>query len=430
MRLGGAVTLELAALELEQRLGHFDAALARVDRLRGRAGRPEGWTARRGDVLELAGHVGDARAHWRLALEELSRLPTHVRRTRTSLQLAGGLRERLLRTAGLEGERLRPATALGLPLLCALLTGHGRGQDLLVASGSTWSFLDDGSDQGGAWTAPGFDDSGWSTGPAQLGYGDGDEATVVGFGPDPGNKYVTTYFRHAFDVTDPSLYVALRLEVLRDDGFVAFLNRGRARARRPRRRTGRVEPVRPLPHRRTERGPLLRLLGRSRVPGLRSERARGGGAPERTGQLGPLPRPGALGRDGTGRHARPVPPARYRSGSHGRWRTNAATDSVVRFGSSPTTLMQSALVAGARTEHEVALSGLAPGTLSTIQWGRAEGHWQAETTSTSSSPPHPRARPSRLGFGSWATAAPPTRMRSPCATPSTPSTVGRGPTWS
>ena len=42
-----------------------------------------------------------------------------------------------------------------------------------------------------------------------------------------------------------------------------------------------------------------------------------------------------------------------------RWRTSSNTDSVVRYGMSPGNLNQAATVAGNRTEHEVALSGLA-----------------------------------------------------------------------
>jgi hypothetical protein len=87
--------------------------------------------------------------------------------------------------------------------------------------GATWKYLDDGSDQGTAWTTPDFDDSGWASGPAQLGYGDGDEATEVGYGPNPEEKHITTYFRRAFTATAPS---ALRLRLLRDDGAVAYLN--------------------------------------------------------------------------------------------------------------------------------------------------------------------------------------------------------------
>jgi len=94
----------------------------------------------------------------------------------------------------------------------------------LIALGSQWKYLDDGSDQGTAWFAAAFDDSSWSNGVAQLGYGDGDEATVVRFGPNTNDKYPTTYFRRAFNVADPSRVQGLILSVLRDDGAVVYLN--------------------------------------------------------------------------------------------------------------------------------------------------------------------------------------------------------------
>ncbi|HXI52168.1 MAG TPA: immunoglobulin domain-containing protein, partial [Candidatus Saccharimonadales bacterium] len=94
----------------------------------------------------------------------------------------------------------------------------------LVSTGSVWKYLDDGSDQGTAWIAPAFDDSTWASGPAQLGYGDGDEATVVGFGPDPANKFVTTYFRRSFAVTSAASITGLTVRLLRDDGGVVYLN--------------------------------------------------------------------------------------------------------------------------------------------------------------------------------------------------------------
>jgi hypothetical protein len=84
--------------------------------------------------------------------------------------------------------------------------------------------LDNGSDQGTAWRALGFIDGSWASGPAQLGYGDGDEATVVSFGPDLNNKYVTTYFRRNFTVQDPARVQNLILNLLRDDGAVVYIN--------------------------------------------------------------------------------------------------------------------------------------------------------------------------------------------------------------
>ena len=62
------------------------------------------------------------------------------------------------------------------------------------------------------------------SGDAELGYGDGDEQTVVSYGPDSGNKYITTYFRHEFTVTDAASLGGLTLRIQRDDGAVVYLN--------------------------------------------------------------------------------------------------------------------------------------------------------------------------------------------------------------
>jgi hypothetical protein len=94
----------------------------------------------------------------------------------------------------------------------------------LVAAGSLWKYLDNGSNQGTAWTGAGFSDSAWKSGAAQLGYGDGDEATVVGFGPNSKKKYITTYFRKPFSVTNPGAFTSLKLRLLRDDGAVVYIN--------------------------------------------------------------------------------------------------------------------------------------------------------------------------------------------------------------
>jgi hypothetical protein len=97
-------------------------------------------------------------------------------------------------------------------------------QSKLIAVGSVWKYLDNGSNQGTNWRAPGFNDSSWASGKAELGYGDGDEATVVSFGPSSGNKYPTTYFRHAFQANNTRLVTQLTLKLLRDDGAIVYLN--------------------------------------------------------------------------------------------------------------------------------------------------------------------------------------------------------------
>ncbi|MBN2474231.1 MAG: lamin tail domain-containing protein [Pirellulales bacterium] len=96
--------------------------------------------------------------------------------------------------------------------------------EVLVPAGAVWSYLDDGSDQQTAWRELDFTpDPPWAEGPAELGYGDGDEATVVEDGPAP-DRYMTTYFRHAFEIEDASQYTALTLHLLRDDGAVVYFN--------------------------------------------------------------------------------------------------------------------------------------------------------------------------------------------------------------
>jgi len=112
----------------------------------------------------------------------------------------------------------------GLLVSVLFLAPGAAAAQIFVSKGSTWFYLDDGSDQGTGWTAPAFDDSGWAAGPAKLGYGDGDEATVVNYGPDPDNKYITTYLRRHFTVADPAVVGSLTLSLLRDDGVVVYIN--------------------------------------------------------------------------------------------------------------------------------------------------------------------------------------------------------------
>ncbi len=116
--------------------------------------------------------------------------------------------------------------AIGLLALSVSLTfGTAvRATDILVPSGSIWRYDDTGTDLGDTWRDIAYDDAAWAENPAQLGYGDGDEATVLSYGPDPNNKYPTYYFRHEFTVFDAGVYASLTLQVLRDDGCVVYLN--------------------------------------------------------------------------------------------------------------------------------------------------------------------------------------------------------------
>ncbi|HUR32929.1 MAG TPA: metallophosphoesterase family protein [Vicinamibacterales bacterium] len=267
-----------------------------------------------------------------------------------------------------------------------------------VTKGAVWKYFDLGASPGSGWNTLAFNDAAWPSGAAPLGYGDGDEATVVGYGPDPNAKYTTTYFRRTFTVSDPSLYQGLTVNVLRDDGAVVYING-------------------------TE-------VFRSNMPG-------GGiaygtfattavtGADESTTFYSGSVNPSVL-RAGTNLMAVEIHQSGGTSsdisfnaeliGSTGlqltrgpylqmgtpssivvRWRTGAASDSAVMYGPAPGSLIWSATSAAVTTEHEVTLSNLDPATTyyysvgSTTQTlaGDASHHFVT-------SPPAGTAQPARV----------------------------------
>jgi hypothetical protein len=88
-----------------------------------------------------------------------------------------------------------------------------------ISYGATWSYHDQGVDLGGAWLDPAYNDSSWSAGPGQLGYGDGDEATLL---QDADPNAPSAYFRHVFDIA--GTVTAANLQALYDDGIAVWIN--------------------------------------------------------------------------------------------------------------------------------------------------------------------------------------------------------------
>ncbi len=99
-----------------------------------------------------------------------------------------------------------------------------RGADTILSFGSLWNYFDSGAEPNALWFSPAYSDAGWDVGRAELGYGDGDEQTVVDYGPDGANKYVTTYFRKVVNIPNPGDYWAFVMNLKRDDGAVVYLN--------------------------------------------------------------------------------------------------------------------------------------------------------------------------------------------------------------
>jgi chitodextrinase len=86
-----------------------------------------------------------------------------------------------------------------------------------IALNHVWRYLDTGVNPGAGWFAPGFVDTSWATGAAELGAGDGDETTVVTNRP-------VVWFRTTFAVTSPAEIAAAVLALRADDGAVVYLN--------------------------------------------------------------------------------------------------------------------------------------------------------------------------------------------------------------
>lgn len=94
----------------------------------------------------------------------------------------------------------------------------------LIASGDQWKYLVTGTGPDPDWMQLDYNDLVWAAGPSQLGYGDDDEQTLVEYGGDPANKYVTTWFRKTFIIEDTAQFHRYTLNLLRDDGARVFVN--------------------------------------------------------------------------------------------------------------------------------------------------------------------------------------------------------------
>ncbi|MDC0201122.1 lamin tail domain-containing protein [Verrucomicrobia bacterium] len=96
--------------------------------------------------------------------------------------------------------------------------------EMLLRRGSSWKYLDNGTNAGTSWRSVAFNDILWKSGAAELGYGDGGERTTVSFGTSSLNKHVTTYFRTKFNASDVNKFGELELKLRRDDGAIVYLN--------------------------------------------------------------------------------------------------------------------------------------------------------------------------------------------------------------
>lgn len=88
--------------------------------------------------------------------------------------------------------------------------------------GSQWKFLVTTSEPA-SWKTASYSDASWPEGAGQLGYGDNDEATIIGYGDNANCRNMTTYFRKTVTISDPGSYTFTG-SIKRDDGARVYVN--------------------------------------------------------------------------------------------------------------------------------------------------------------------------------------------------------------
>jgi hypothetical protein len=259
------------------------------------------------------------------------------------------------------------ASTLALWLLASPAAAEAIG-DYLVTAGASWKYLANGSSPAIAWRGLGFDDGAWAQGPAQLGYGDGDEATLIPCGPSAPTctsaNFITSYFRAAFTVNVLASIPQLQLALLRDDGAVVYLNGVEvARSNLPAGAIGAATLAStavsgsgetsfldfPLPPDVLVAGANVLAVEVHQSAATSSDVSFD--ASLRVTAATPL----ALARAPYLQMATPT-------GVVVRWRTSAPSTTRARWGLAPGALTNTIDVPGIRSEHEVALGGLSPAT--------------------------------------------------------------------
>lgn len=115
-------------------------------------------------------------------------------------------------------------------LLLLVAAGAGHAQTTIFDYGTSWKYLDNGTDQGTAWRNVGFNDASWASDTGFFGYADSwitkyvNACGTVTANPSCTNKYITTYFRKIVNIPSTSVYDSMILSIKRDDAVVVYVN--------------------------------------------------------------------------------------------------------------------------------------------------------------------------------------------------------------
>ena len=94
-------------------------------------------------------------------------------------------------------------------------------EGVAIEFGDEWLFRKGTAALPSDWSAVGFDDGSWTVARTGLGYGDGDDETVL---TDMRGNYTTIYLRKTLNYDGSFTINDLALEIGYDDGFVAYIN--------------------------------------------------------------------------------------------------------------------------------------------------------------------------------------------------------------
>ncbi|MEO7298181.1 MAG: tetratricopeptide repeat protein [Verrucomicrobiota bacterium] len=86
-KLGPIASLEIPAIELELDMRGYDKALARVDLLAAQSQRKEQWLFRRGEILEMAGRLSEAKMAYAKAAEAFVQLPLRFKQSESTKRI-------------------------------------------------------------------------------------------------------------------------------------------------------------------------------------------------------------------------------------------------------------------------------------------------------------------------------------------------------
>ncbi|OJV38047.1 MAG: hypothetical protein BGO29_08760 [Bacteroidales bacterium 36-12] len=99
-------------------------------------------------------------------------------------------------------------------------------ENILIPLKATWDYWDRNGKPSENWYKAEYSSSSWSNARAPFGYGANfpSVTTTISYGGNTGNKYITSYFRKTFNVSDPSELDNIQIAVYVDDGVAVYIN--------------------------------------------------------------------------------------------------------------------------------------------------------------------------------------------------------------